>query len=57
VPDSYYTGAAVVRLWDLTPIMSMLRDPVAVACDIIGGDPSIETWRRTVPELPYQQIC
>lgn len=57
VPASYYTGDSVVRLWDFTPILNILRDPVAVACQFDGGQMSPEMWRRHAPELTSQPIC
>jgi WD40 repeat protein len=57
VPRGYHTGESIVRLWDLTPILNVLTDPVAVACQIGGGQMSPEMWRRYAPELSPQPIC
>jgi WD40 repeat protein len=57
VPSAYHTGFGVVRLWDLSPILDVISDPVAVACRIDDKRLSAQMWQRFAPDLPYQPIC
>jgi WD40 repeat protein len=54
---SVYTGEALVRLWDLRPILDAVADPVAAACRIAGHDLGAELWRQYAPGVQVRPIC
>jgi len=57
VPDAYRTGVATVRLWDLAEIREIVDNPISVACQRAGGEPTAEVWRQYAPELQRRPLC
>ncbi len=46
-----------VTLWDVSRLSALQRDPVARACAITRGGPSLTDWTRNVPALRYENAC
>jgi WD40 repeat protein len=55
--SAFYTSDSLVTLWDITPILDILADPVAAACRVAGHDLSAELWRRHAPDLERRPVC
>jgi hypothetical protein len=54
---SYYTREALIRLYDLRPILDVIADPVAAACRITGHDLRANLWRQHAPDVETRPIC
>lgn len=56
-PGSVYSGQTGVQLWNISPVVSLVADPVAAACRIDGGRLTAREWQMYAADLPRQRIC
>jgi WD40 repeat protein len=56
-PAAYKSGVATVRLWDLAEIREIVENPISVACQHAGSEPTADLWRQYAPELRPRPLC
>ncbi|CAL9672834.1 nSTAND1 domain-containing NTPase [Streptomyces sp. enrichment culture] len=50
-------GEGPATLYDLSDLPAISADPVGKACEVAGGGPTRDEWRRYAPGQPYQSSC
>ncbi|MEV7416070.1 hypothetical protein [Streptomyces sp. NPDC089919] len=48
-------GESIV--WNISRLAATLRDPVARACRLAAGNPTIKEWRTIAPGVPFRKVC
>ncbi|MCY1143577.1 TIR domain-containing protein [Actinoplanes sp. Pm04-4] len=50
-------GGPAVYIWDLTELRTLLSDPLASACGLVGTGWTRQEWNRYVSGVPFRDTC
>ena len=51
------SGGKETRFWELRGMRTLLADPVAAACGLVGSGLSPSEWARHITGVPYRDTC